>query len=469
MDSLRFLFERNREIILFVYGLIFFLLGLMIALQSRRYSRLDLARSLKWLAAFGFAHGLHEWGDLFIPIQATYLSDRAVQFWMIIQLVLLSISFAFLIEFGVTLLRPLGRLRWLNGVSAVIWITWGVGIALLAWLSTMSPAEWRNNANALARYFIGFPAGLLAAYGLRQQAFHRIAPLNVPSIVKTLRVAGFVLILYAIFTGLIVPPVGFFPGNILNTVTFEQITGIPVVVIRSLLGLILTITIFRALEIFDVENARTIEYMEQQQILAAERERIGRELHDGAVQTVYTAGLLVESASKLVEPGSNIADRLDRAVVVLNDAIHDLRRNLGELRPNPTDESLICALEELANDPRFRSMVDISLQIELPESARLSPVKTDHVIAIVNEALSNVVRHARARQVLINAQMNNGRIKLTIQDDGVGISPDTERGYGLRNMRDRARILGGNLKFEPVDGEGTKIELDIPGTDEYER
>jgi signal transduction histidine kinase len=462
MDSLRFLFERNREIILFVYGLVFFLLGLMIALQSRRYSRLDLARSLKWLAAFGFTHGLHEWGDLFIPIQATYLSDSAVQFWMIVQLVLLSISFAFLFEFGVTLLRPLGRLRRINGVSIAIWITWCVSSLLIAWLSTMSPLEWRNTANALARYFIGFPAGLLAAYGLRQQVFYRIAPLNVPSIVKTLRVAGLVLVLYAVFAGLIVPPVSFFPGNILNTVTFEQHTGIPAIVIRSMLGLILTITVFRALEIFDVENARTIEYMEQQQILAAERERIGRELHDGAVQTVYTAGLLVESASRLAEPGSNIADRLERAVVVLNDAIRDLRRNLGELRPNPTDEPLACALEEVADDPRFRSMIAISYLIELPESVRLSAVNTDHVIAIVNEALSNVVRHARARRARIDAHINNGRMELTIQDDGVGISPDTEMGYGLRNMRDRARLLSGDLKIEREDGGGTIIMLDIP-------
>ena len=98
MDSLRYLFELNRDVILFAYGLVFFTLGLMIALQSRRYSRLDLARSLKCLAAFGFAHGLHEWGDMFIPLQATYLSDSAIQFWLVIQLLLLSISFAFLLD-----------------------------------------------------------------------------------------------------------------------------------------------------------------------------------------------------------------------------------------------------------------------------------------------------------------------------------------------------------------------------------
>ena len=61
MAFIRTLFEINRQIILFGYGLVFFVLGLAIALQSRRYSRLELARSLAWLAAFGLAHGLYEW------------------------------------------------------------------------------------------------------------------------------------------------------------------------------------------------------------------------------------------------------------------------------------------------------------------------------------------------------------------------------------------------------------------------
>ena len=64
MISLTEFFELNREIILFVYGLVFFILGFAIVLQTRQSSRLDLARNLRWLAAFGIAHGFYEWGDL---------------------------------------------------------------------------------------------------------------------------------------------------------------------------------------------------------------------------------------------------------------------------------------------------------------------------------------------------------------------------------------------------------------------
>jgi hypothetical protein len=74
MNFIQNFFTINHEIIYFIYGLMFFVLGLAIALQSRHSSRLDLARSLNWLAAFGFLHAFHEWGDLFIPIQAEYLA-----------------------------------------------------------------------------------------------------------------------------------------------------------------------------------------------------------------------------------------------------------------------------------------------------------------------------------------------------------------------------------------------------------
>jgi hypothetical protein len=91
-----------------------------------------------------------------------------------------------------------------------------------------------------------------------------------------------------------------------------------------------------------------VEGMEQQQILATERERIGRDLHDGAIQLVYTAGLLVESARTQAPPETPLASRLDRAVTVLNDAVTALRRNLGELRPAPSAATLLTAFQAMA-------------------------------------------------------------------------------------------------------------------------
>ncbi len=466
MDFLHTFFALNRSIIIFAYGLAFFVLGLAIALQSRRHSRLDLARSLPWLAAFGLAHGFFEWGDLFIPIQTAYLSPSAVAVLHNFHLLLLAISFACLFEFGASLLPPVGRARRLRGASAILIALWIVAAFLLLPVTAPEPSTWLNTANALARYWIGFPGALLAAYALRRQALSRIAPLNVPHIVNTLRVAGVALALYAILGGLITPPISFFPGTVVNADVIEQAIGVPLPVFRSLVGLMMAVAIIRALEVFDLETARLIEGMEQEQILAAERERLARELHDGVIQTVYTAGLLVESAQKIAPPESPLAARLQQAETALNDAILDLRRNLGELRTPPSGESLGGALRRVAEDLRFQSLVDISLDLALPETDSLSPARTDHVMAIVGESLSNVVRHARARQVSISVCHTEGRLVLTIRDDGVGLTPSHGDGYGLRNMRDRAHLLGGQLEVNGVSGEGTAVTLNIPWKDE---
>jgi signal transduction histidine kinase len=466
MEFIREILELNSDIIYFAYGLVFFVLGLSIAIQSRSYSRLDLARSLKWLSAFGFTHGFYEWGELFIPIQAVYMSASSIRILHDIHLLLLGISFALMFEFGVTLLKPLGELRWLHAVPGALFAAWFFFSFFPLPKVYPDLQTWRDIVDALARYMMGFPGGLLAAYGLRKHALARIMPLRVPHIVNMLRFAGIMLALYAVLGGLIPSPVPIFPGNIINSQTIQEAIAFSPPVLRSIVGLGLVIAIIRALEVFDVETERIIESMEQQQILTAERERIARQLHDGAIQKVYTAGLLVESARKLTGIENPLGARLDKAVQVLNDAIGDLRQSLGDLQTAPQKESLHSALQKLAQDPRFQSLIKVRLMLDLPNRETLSPARSDHVLAIVNEALSNIIRHARANQVTIKAWQESGELMVQIEDDGTGLPREVKPGFGLRNMRDRARLLGGSVEVGNANGKGTLVKLQVPWRDE---
>jgi len=465
MDGIRAFFSVNRDLILFAYGQVFFVLGLAIALQSRRYSQLGLARSLSWLAAFGFAHGLYEWGDLFIPIQAAYLAPEIVVLLNIAQLLLLGFSFACLMQFGLALLRPVGRWRWLHGLAMGVLAVWLLAIFVFTLPFSPDLLTWHHNANALARYGIGFPGGLLAALGLRQEALGRIAPLQVPHIVRMLRLAGLSLAAYAGVGGLIPPPVAFFPGNLLNELTFSQALGFPALVLRSGIGLLLALTVIRALEVFDVETERRIEAMEQQRIVAAERERLARELHDGTIQNVYSVGLMVDSAQRLTQAGGPVAERLASARTVLDDTIGALRRSLGVLRgaeSGATAEPLGVALERLTRDPRLGALADVSLTLELLSGEGLSSERTAHVLAMTGEALANAIRHGHATRVGVKARRADGRLRLEIRDDGVGGAGETSSGHGLRNLRERARLLGGELRLSSPAGKGTTVRLDIP-------
>ncbi len=429
--------------------------------------QLEIGRRLAWLAAFGILHGLTEWGDLFIPLLRGRWNPALVQFLDVIQLGLLAFSFTCLLQFGVTLLLSLGRTnRPLQVAPPVLMMLWFL-LAFFVLLPLIPDrGVWDRTANALARYLLAFPGAMIAAYALRLMTVRRIVPLGVPHLVTAFRWAGWLLVAYAFLAGLVPPPAPLFPANWLNSVAFERAIGIPPLVLRTAIGVGLAVAFIRALEVFDLETERRIEAMEQQQILNAERERIARELHDGVIQTVYTAGLLVESAHNLAEPGSPIASRLERSLDVLHSAIGDLRRNLGELQAAPTGHTLPEALGRLATDPRFGSFAAISLDLRVGDDD-LSPQRTEDVAAIVQEALANVVRHARARRAEIAASCASERLTVTVQDDGVGLPANYTPGFGLRNMRDRAHLLGGELFVSSGGGKkGTIVRLDIPLRDE---
>jgi signal transduction histidine kinase len=121
-------------------------------------------------------------------------------------------------------------------------------------------------------------------------------------------------------------------------------------------------------------------------------------------------------------------------------------------------------LEQLAEDPYYTSMVHITLDVHSLDGKNLSPIRSGHVFAIVNEALSNIVRHAQAQTVEIHAADLGMQLQVVIQDDGMGIPPEPKAGYGLRNMRDRARLLNGDISF--TNNNGTKVTLIVPWVDQ---
>lgn len=459
--SLTEFFERNTILVYFVYGQVFFVLGLAIALHSHRHSRLELAHSLGWLAAFGFIHGIHEWGHVFIPIQMTYLNAAVIHLLYVVEAILLALSFACLFQFGVELYRE--RYPKLVAIPLILTVIWGLwfimpGLALHSDMDT-----WRIQASIGARYLIGFPGGLLAALGLRYQAEKQIKPLDPKHIYRTLRLAGFALGAYAILGGLIVPMGAFVPANWLNDVNLASWSGIPVPVFRSLTGLLIAVAIIRALEVFDLEVDRRMEHLEIELSLRAERERISRELHDGAIQQVYSAGLILESAQSKLELEHPTRQRLDRAMTVLNGAIASLRAYMSDLQTAPVAISLSEGLRLQTNDPRFTTLIDIALTLDLPETSVFNPVHTYHILAILGEALANAVRHAQAHHVKVKASCQNGLFILMVVDDGQGLNDESRQdGYGLRNMRDRARLLGGGLEIHSAPGRGTQVTLTIP-------
>ena len=467
MGPLHEFFDRNQTIILFVYGQVFFVLGLAILWQSRRYSRLDLARNVVWLGLFGLAFGIHEWGDIFIPIQAEYLSQTWIDVLLMAQVILLALSFAFLFQFGTAMLGSFDRrLRWLQVVPGGLLMAWMTAFLWASQVFLWEPARLVITASVWARYLLGFPGALVAAIGLWWQTRQRVPVAGYSRIARTFEIASIALVVYAFLAGILGPPAPFFPANVVNSAMVLDYWGVPVQVLGSVAGLILAIAVVRGLHIFEVEVDRRIEEMESVQILTTERQRISRELHDGAIQTIYTAGLIVESIRNRMVDDDPLAARVDRVATALQQAVRDLRQFITQLEPGTKGVNLVDDLRKLAADPYLQALTEVSMNVHFEEGESFPPARSAHVLAIANEALSNVARHSQARHAWIVAERTNGQLTLSVADDGVGFSAQTvEAGFGLRNMRDRARLLGGALSIEQRTPRGTLVTVKVPWED----
>jgi signal transduction histidine kinase len=147
----------------------------------------------------------------------------------------------------------------------------------------------------------------------------------------------------------------------------------------------------------------------------------------------------------------------------MNEAIASLRTYMSDLRAVPAAASFTTALQKQVADPGIASLVDVELRMNLAKEPSLNPAQTEHLLAIVGEALANVARHAEATQVQVDVYCDNGSLQLAIADDGIGFAcPKEKQGYGLRNIRDRARLLGGELVIDSKPDRGTSVRLSIP-------
>jgi signal transduction histidine kinase len=220
----------------------------------------------------------------------------------------------------------------------------------------------------------------------------------------------------------------------------------------------------------DVEG-RTVELRGLSRHLMSVREdekaRIARELHDEMGSSLTAVNMDIASVQQRLGTESTLASRLARAAATLRSTVEGMRRIIEDLRPTMLEGlGLREAVRSLAAD--FSARMGIPITIDMPDE--LPPLKEGVPIAlfrIVQEALTNVSRHARPASVKISLRAPNGGIVLVIEDDGVGIprpAHDMKRSsHGLLGIRERATAMGGTSSVGPgPDGRGTAVRVVLP-------
>lgn len=434
-------------------------MGISILFQTPRYSRLNLARSLPWLAAFGILHGLYEWGDIFIPIQ---LAASGSAFEIVLDglhLIVLALSFSALFQFGVELIRPYSkRWRFLRILPATFFTIWAIVPFVVGFIFLNDIELWHEYANTFSRYLLCIPAFIFSAVGLTLQVNIQINPLKYPQIGRMLKLSAGAIVIYGIVEVLSVPPADFFPASVFNGRSFTTWLIAPPYAFRAVAGLVLLYAMLRAIRVFNFETERRIHQMEIGQVIATERERIARDLHDGALQQVYASGLIAQTLRKHVQKEAQ--SKVDELTDVIDQAIEKLRAFLTQDQPVLESVDLAGALTPIIEEARHSIAIDTSWNTRQIPS--LTPDQTRHLRAFVSEALSNVIRHSQSPKADVSVFCSDHHLNITVRDYGKGIGESAEPGFGLKNMRDRARLLGATLKIESKVNTGTLLTLDLP-------
>ena len=479
-------------LVFFIYGLAFFSMGLLIALEIRRSPLLAEGRVLIPLAVFGFVHATHEWLEMAILI-GQWFQEPAPGFVEWLRVGLLVVSFASLIAFGVMVLVSQ------DNTHAGLYAGIGAGLFSLYLLLVLVAIgfDWGKSggvlvyADVFARYALAVPGALLASLGLFLQARLGLAA-QLHSLAGSLRLAAWCFALYSL-TQLFVSPFGIFPAQYVNSAMFIDLTGVPIQVLRALLAILITIGVMRASQIVEDERQRQfvaaqqarVEALEQVQqelvkrealrqellrhiVIAQEEERtrIARELHDETAQLLTGLSLNLATLNNSVPESPRGSELINRLQSLLSQMTQGIYRMVRDLRPVQLDDlGLAAALQYLATDQCQRTGLQVSLDIETPPP-RMDPLAETVLFRVAQEALTNVARHARCDEANLRLSTDSEGVVLQIQDRGIGFdlhqfgaSPSS---LGLSGMRERAASVGGKLNIQSSPGTGTLVEIKVP-------
>jgi signal transduction histidine kinase len=194
-----------------------------------------------------------------------------------------------------------------------------------------------------------------------------------------------------------------------------------------------------------------------------DRARIARDLHDGIIQSLFAASMVLNQVRELEQPPTRA--QLVRLERLIGSSIEDLRRYVRDLTPPALSSSdLGTVVRQLVRDFQERTGIRCRVSLEPRALATVQRGAVD-IVQIIRESLSNIARHASASDCTIRLRRDGEQTTLEIRDDGRGLHRGQRRGFGLKNIVSRARFLGGEAAVTGEPGAGTLVRVILPRLD----
>ena len=373
-------------------------------------------------------------------------------------------------------------------------------------------SEWVTSADIWARYLMYLPGATLAAMAMLTQKQYFKA-MGLSRLVQYSNWAALAFAVNAIFAGIVVPPGTFFPASVLNYASFFAIIPLPPQVFRTASAIAIAYFILRISSVFEIQQRWQLEKAQKERIEAQqralesqrhaqeqlerwnreleekveqrtkeveernrqvtileERDRIAREMHDSLGQILGYLGLKILEIDQLLASGQvgNVRAALRQMADAVHDSCADVRESILSLKTSLSDQGgLVRTLEEYLEKFGEQAGMKTEMVIDDKIGLELQPLAEVQLLRIVQEALTNVRKHAKAKRAWVKIAASNGDTEIIVEDDGKGfdlsqVMPRKGHRFGLQTMRERAEDIGATFDIVTKEGQGTKIIVKLP-------
>lgn len=475
-------FAANLVFVYLVYGFAFLALGLVLGLQARTPIRMP---GIGLLAGFGLLHGLAEWSALGVVVRSQPGQEATSSAFAQTGLVLTSTSFALLLQFGLEeLSRGTVHARWLRWIASAMLIVTAILVIAIPGAGPVGASSWLTSSEAAVRYLLALPGALLTALALDRAAQKWPTLPAHPS--PYLRGAAISFAVYALLTGIVVPPAPFPPANVLNTAWFFATFGIPVQVGRTICAL--AATGFLA-EAFVVESTR--EYVRRrEEVDRLKDEFISIASHElraplaplrGYAEILLARARADATRSDECKPLETIIAQVSRLAALVDRLLDATRIQAGRLELKRAPMDLVALSRRVVEQFQVTSPVR-SLTV-LARAPRLAgdwdEARLEQVLA---NLLDNAVKYSPGGgpiEVLVDTV--GGWAQVAVRDHGLGIPKEAQArlferfyrvpaggprppglGLGLYISRQIVLLHGGRMWFESEEGKGSTFYFTLP-------
>lgn len=471
------------DIILFIYGLSFFILGVLVLFVRTKESEIFFAKKIWLLGVFALLHAFVEWVFLYIYIHPDYKP-----FLNPLKFILLLLSYLFLFEFSRFIVRESfkeehSRLHFLHTLYAapVIYI---ISLSSLLILIVMHPSL--NDAIGAVRYTYGFFGSLFLGIGLYYYGESLKKVEYVDRLKIYFKIPGIAFICYALLAGVAVSPTTYFPGNVINTIWFFETFGVPMQLFRALCALVITICSIKALQIFsDETHLKMMKSLRQIKRFSSD---VSHELKTpltamkGEIEVALKEARTNEEYQKILYSNLEDVDTLQSIVKNLLMLTYIEKESLkSKFSLQNLDDILLKAIEDLVVVSAQKNIA-----LDIVELERVSALGDEILLKTVfSNLIENAIKYSPYHTTIaITLTHENDQAIFQIEDEGSGIEEEKLKlvfdrfyraddsrskqikgfGLGLSIVQQIIEVHDGTIKVKNRKPHGLDVKVTLPAS-----